>query len=184
VGTAGSATYANGTFTVNGAGSQIWGSADSFHFVYQPLSGDGTIVARVVSAGSGLSASVMIRETLDAGSANAVAGYYVPSGIYYMNFRATAGGATSGNGNSSATLPYWVKLVRSGSTFSGYASPDGVNWVQIGASQTINMAQNVYIGLVAGSSTSTLATGTFDNVSVSSTANPAPVITSLSATTG
>jgi hypothetical protein len=26
-------------------------SADGFHFVYQPLSGDGTIVARVVSTG-------------------------------------------------------------------------------------------------------------------------------------
>ena len=44
VGTAGTATYSNGTFTVQGAGSQIYGSADAFHFAYQPLSGDGSIV--------------------------------------------------------------------------------------------------------------------------------------------
>lgn len=37
-----------------------------------------------------------------------------------------------------------MRLVRSGNTFSGFASPDGVNWVQIGTSQTIAMAQNVY----------------------------------------
>src|SRR6267378_4491287 len=47
------------------------------------------------------------------------------------------------------------------------------------------MAQSVYIGLAESSgSTSVLDTATFDNVSVSSTSSLAPVITSLSATTG
>ncbi len=50
VGVAGSASYANGTFTVAGAGQgTMITAADGFHFVYQPLAGDGTIVARVVS---------------------------------------------------------------------------------------------------------------------------------------
>jgi hypothetical protein len=49
---------------------------------------------------------------------------------------------------------------------SAYTSLDGVNWVPIGSSQTINMGQNVYIGLVmCSNSTTTLATATFDNVS-------------------
>src|ERR1700683_3477590 len=82
------------------------------------------------------------------------------------------------------TPPYWVELVRSGSTLSSYASPDGVNWTLVG-NQTVNMAENVYIGLVVNSgNTSSLTTATFDNVSVSSAATPAPVITSVSATTG
>ena len=64
-------------------------------------------------------------------------------------------------------LPYWVKVVRSGSTLSGYGSSDGVNWVQLGPSQTIAMAQNVYIGLaVSSGNTTSLATATFDNVTV------------------
>jgi hypothetical protein len=67
------------------------------------------------------------------------------------------------------TLPYWVKLVRSGSTFTGFASPDGVNWAQVGASQSINMAPNVYVGLaVSSNDTSRLTTATFDNVSITS----------------
>ncbi|HXJ06572.1 MAG TPA: hypothetical protein VNH65_15820, partial [Candidatus Acidoferrum sp.] len=60
------------------------------------------------------------------------------------------------------------KVSRSGNTFSSYTSPDGVNWTQRGTSQTINMAQNVYVGLAVNSgSTSALATATFDNVSIS-----------------
>src|SRR5207249_4486698 len=77
------------------------------------------------------------------------------------------------------------KIVRSGNAFSGYISPDGRNWTQIGTAQTITMAQTVYIGLaVSSQSTTTLNTVNFDNVSISSTAAPAPVITNLSATTG
>ncbi|MEJ7654387.1 MAG: hypothetical protein WKH64_14200 [Chloroflexia bacterium] len=40
VGLSGSASL-NGTFTVNASGADIWGTSDSFHFLYQPLSGDG-----------------------------------------------------------------------------------------------------------------------------------------------
>jgi hypothetical protein len=65
------------------------------------------------------------------------------------------------------TLPYWVKVSRSGSTFSSFISSDGVNWVQLGTSQTISMAQNVYVGLaITSGSSSTYATATFDNVSI------------------
>src|SRR5437899_7705322 len=66
-----------------------------------------------------------------------------------------------------------------------YGSPDGVNWVQLGTSQTVSMVPNVYVGLaVSNRTTSSLATATFDGVSVSSAAAPAPVITAVSATTG
>jgi uncharacterized protein YceK len=188
VGLAGSATFANGTFTVNGAGQQIWDVADSFNFAYQPLSGDGTIVARVVSFQGGNanseSAGVMIRETLTAGSTNAYAMY--GGQTIYFNDRPSTGASTSSQTNSNTVkLPYWVKLVRSGSTFSSYASLDGVNWLQVGSSQTISMAQSVYIGLaVSSDTTSALATATFDNVSISTAAAPAPVISAVSATTG
>jgi hypothetical protein len=66
------------------------------------------------------------------------------------------------------TLPYWVKVTRSGNTFTSYTSSDGTNWVQLGTSQTINMAQNVFVGLAVNSGTTTdLASATFDNVSLS-----------------
>src|SRR5206468_12966839 len=49
VGTKGSASYANGVFTVQGAGQYLGGTVDAFHFVYQPMSTNGTIIARVTT---------------------------------------------------------------------------------------------------------------------------------------
>lgn len=188
VGTSGSATYANGVFTVEGAGAEIYGTADAFHFAYQSLSGDGSIVARLVSVQGGSSyatAGVMIRETLTAGSTNAKISDWPSYHDIYFDLRSSTGGSTSEPGSVRASPPYWVKVVRSGSTFSGYTSLDGVNWTQLASNQTISMAQNVYIGLAVGSgSTSSLTTATFDNVSVNSASTSAPVISSVSATTG
>src|SRR6202521_1054241 len=171
-GVIGSASYANGTFTVAGAGQQIYGTADAFHFVYQALSGDGTIGARVVSlqGGSGyVTAGVMIRETLNSGSTNADTADWAGYGTIYFDERTSTGGSTSSTGSLGANLPYWVKVTRSGSSFSSYTSSDGVNWTPLGTSQTISMGQTVYVGLAATSgSTTALATATFDNVSVTS----------------
>jgi hypothetical protein len=45
VGQTGSAGESDGAFTVSGSGADIWNTADAFHYVYQPLEGDGEIVA-------------------------------------------------------------------------------------------------------------------------------------------
>jgi len=188
VGLTGSATYANGEFTVKGAGLGINSGTtnDAINFAYQSLSGNGTIVARVVSLqGSSAQAGVMIRETLNAGATDGYTFFWNSSSYLLFDYRTTTGGSTSGTGQGSLSLPYWVELIRSGNSFSAYRSTDGVNWTQTGSTQTITMASGVYIGLaVSSQSTSALATATFDNVSVNSTASPAPVITSVSATTG
>ena len=185
VGVLGSATFASGTFTVQGAGSSFASTPDAFHFVYQPLSGDGTIIARVASVSSAYAlAEVTIRETLDPNAKGiSVAGY--ASGIYNV-YRTTSGGTDSyTNAGVSVSAPYWLKLVRSGSTFTTWRSSDGENWTQVGSSQSISMATNVYVGLsLSSGSTSSTYTATFDNVSLSSSTSTPPVITGLSATTG
>jgi len=169
VGTAGSASYANGAFTVKASGKWIYDVADGMHFVYQTWSGDGTIVARVVSVQGSTypQAGVMIRETLGANSSHAYTAYepYPGPSIYFLS-RPGTGSITTSQSSAVNGLPYWVKLVRSGSTFSGYASSDGVNWTQVGSSRTISMAQNVYVGLaVSANNNSAVTTATFDNVS-------------------
>jgi RHS repeat-associated protein len=188
VGVTGSASYANGGFTVQGGGQQIYGTSDGFNFAYQSMSGDGTILARLVSvqgASGYATAGVMIRETLNAGSTNAkTSDWPAYSGIYF-DLRSTTGGGTSEPGGRSTSLPYWVKVVRSGSTFSSFTSSDGVNWTQLGSNQTISMAQSTYVGLAVNSgTTSGTATAAFDSVSISPTSSPAPSITSISPTSG
>ena len=183
VGLAGTAAYSNGAFSVQGSGSDINGTADSFHFLYQPLIGDGTIVARLASfQGSGAyqKAGVMIRETLAAGSSNVFVAKQGTGSSLIFDYRTATGGSTS-QSSATASLPYWVKLVRSGNSFSGYTSSDGVNWTQVGSTQSISMAQSVYIGLaVVSNNNSALATASFDGTSINSNANAAPSISNVS----
>src|SRR5690242_1093683 len=70
VGLAGSASYATGLFTVNGAGHGMMSyTTDGMNFAYQSLSGDGTVMARIVSTSSTFAqVGIVIRETLDAGA--------------------------------------------------------------------------------------------------------------------
>jgi len=179
------ANYASGIFTVSGIGSQINGTADSFGFAYERLSGDGSIVARLVGMQGGSLAGVMIRETLNAGSTNATTVNWSARGTTYFDVRATTGGSTTQAGSADGSLPVWLKLVRSGSTFSSFSSPDGVTWTLVGTAQTVNMIANVYVGLaVTGGSTSAPATATFDHVSITSSGNPLPCISSVSSTSG
>src|SRR5205085_667513 len=92
-------------------------------------------------------AGVMIRGTLDAAATNGTTAMRSSINTLYFDFRNTPGGSQTHAGSAGATLPYWVKVVRSGNAFTGYASPDGATWTQMGSSQTINMAQNVFAGL-------------------------------------
>src|SRR5580704_18567736 len=96
VGTAGSASYSNGVFTVNGAGNGITGSSDGFNFLYQALSGDGTIVARVVSSTSYAQAGITIRSNLNANSTHVFLYPSTPAPSYLFVFdRATSPGNTA-----------------------------------------------------------------------------------------
>src|SRR5208282_493085 len=113
--------------------------------------------------------------TLDAGSANAKTAEWPFYGGIFFDVRAAEGGSTTEPAHLSATLPYWVKVTRSGNSFTSYASPDGMTWTQLGTAQTITMNQNVYVGLAAtGGSTTALATAVFNNVSISTTVAPPP----------
>ncbi|GCE15862.1 hypothetical protein [Tengunoibacter tsumagoiensis] len=170
VGQTGSASYTGGTFTVTGSGSDIWGSNDGFRYVYQPLNGDGTITAKVTgvqNTDGWAKAGVMIRETLTDSSAHAFMALTSSNGAAFQR-RTTTGGSSSNTNNGTTTAPYWVRLVRSGTTFTGSISSDGSIWTQIG-SDTVTMGSSAYVGLaVTAHNSSLLNSSTFTNVSVSS----------------
>ena len=97
VGVAGNSLYAAGVFTVSGAGADIQGTADAFRFVYMTVTGDCTIIARVVSVQNidpWSKAGVMIRQSLDAGAANAFIAVTPGNGVTWQ-YRSSAGGGTT-----------------------------------------------------------------------------------------
>ena len=176
VGMPGSAGQSGGTYTVNGSGADIWGSADAFQFVSQTLTGDGDIRARVTSqtnTNSWAKAGVMLRATSDPGSPNAVV-EITPGNGFVFQYRATAGGTSvSIYGPALNAAPNnWVRLTRSGTLITAYVSADGNTWAQIGTA-VISMASSIDAGLAVTSHDNTqTSTATFDNLMV--TPFPAP----------
>ncbi|MGH9411656.1 MAG: phospholipase D-like domain-containing protein [Vicinamibacterales bacterium] len=169
-GAQGSAGYSNPTFTVRGAGADVWGSSDALNYAYLPLSGDGTMIARVATIApqaSWVKAGVMIRGSLSASSAQAFMLVSYSKGVAFQR-RTSDGNASVNSTGSAAAAPHWVKIVRSGSTISGYESSDGSSWTLVG-SDTFSMAGSAFVGLAVSSHVAgTLATATFDHVSTSS----------------
>ncbi|MCU1381457.1 MAG: hypothetical protein JWL71_154 [Acidobacteria bacterium] len=170
--TGGWSSYSGGTFSVTGAGADVWGTADAFQFAHRPLSGDGAIVARVATVENvqpWTKAGVMIRDGLMAGAANAAMIVAAGKGLSFQ-YRKAAGGTTA-NVLVPGAPPRWVKLARTAGVITASTSPDGQAWTVVGHA-TIAMAAKVEAGLALASH-STIgqpATGTFDGVSLTSAA--------------
>lgn len=169
---AGSASFSNGIYAISGEGTDVWGDADGFHYVYQPLNGDGEIVAHVSALGNAnAKVGLMIRESLSA-NARHVMMAATSSGIEFLRRTDTA--ANTAYNGAYGTAPQWLKLTRQGNTFKGYKSSDGVSWQLIGT-VTVSMNSSVQIGmLVTSRSASQLSTATIDNVGVSGGVEPPP----------
>jgi hypothetical protein len=177
--TGGSSTAlsSNGLYTgqvqVAGAGTDIWGTADGFQFYYQKLTGDGTVIGRLVDmpTGGGISSiaksGLMMRNDLTSGSMNA---YLNLLGTYGQRFsvRTRENGASSRTGNDTTTTPYWFKLTRVANTFTGYSSPDCITWTQVASPVTIPMNNTIYAGVaVTSCDLESTITIVLDNLGVS-----------------
>src|SRR5277367_1147310 len=179
---------------------------DSFYFAHQPLDGNGTITVGVTSltgqipdfsgggGGSGgpqtrsglvpwAKAGIIIKASTTQGSAYAammVTGSHGVQMQYDYTGDAPAPPAPGWAGAVSAASPRWLRLTRSGDTFTGYDSADGAHWTKVGAATLTGLPSTVQGGLFAtsppywqasGGGTSVTggpseATGAFDHVSL------------------
>src|SRR5436309_2719468 len=122
VGTTGSASASNGVFTIEGAGADVWGTADAFRYVWQPVSGDVDVIARVASVeyvAAWVKAGVMIRESLSADSPHAFMLVSAGKGLAFQR-RTVAGGLSTSTSGIAGTSPAWVKVERRGNTIAAY----------------------------------------------------------------
>lgn len=171
VGATGSSTvdYALDEHTLNGAGTAIGGTADSFRFTYLPWNGDGTIVAEVVSVEnthSNAKAAIMIRNATTAGAAHATVALTPGNQVQFIRRTGDGAGTTTSQAAVTAGARF-LKLVKAGSTFTAYYLNDSGAWISLG-SATITMDNANVIGLASCSivNTSNLCTAVFNSVYV------------------
>ncbi|GAB6989215.1 PQQ-dependent sugar dehydrogenase [Paenibacillus pini] len=174
---AGSASYdaTLDQFSVSGSGTDIWNKSDQFNYVYQPWTGDGSIIALISSQTNShdfAKAGIMFRETLKSDSKH-VDLLLTPSNGYTFQYRTETGGASLSE-KIASTSPSWVNLERKGNVIKGYVSNNGLNWGDLG-NLTINMNASLYVGLAVSShSVSKLSTATFDQVKINATGDVFP----------
>ena len=170
VGLAGTSTFFGNTFTLQGSGADIWGTADGCHFLSQSVSGDFVITARIASMSNTdywAKAGLMIRESSSPGAKHASLLVNPPDGNRIRLYsRDSDGGNTSEVELSTDGAPKWLRLERIDNLFVGQQSVDGVTWTNT-QNRTVNMSSQLMVGLVVSSNNnSVLNAAIFDSVSL------------------
>ena len=154
----GASTFSNSICTLRGDGSGIEGTNDGFHYLYQPCQSNVELTVHFQgqqSSNNGAESGVMISETLDSLSRNAVIGFKPGLGLVFQN-RSTVGAAGQTQIIAGFSPPCWLRLQRAGSNFIGYVSNNGgAEWTQIGSATIPGFNPQAYIGLVTTADTGT-----------------------------
>jgi ABC-type transport system involved in multi-copper enzyme maturation permease subunit len=164
-----------------GPGGEI--VSDSFYFVHQPLTGNGSITARVTSLtgkhadlnggpvqvgnGPGLvaglapwsKAGIIIKQSTHQGSAYAAMMVTGSNGVQ-MQYNYT-GDSAGMPGKVSAARPRWLRLTRSGDMITGYDSADGTHWTKVSTVQLTGLHTTVQVGMFATSPGYTVTQNSF-----------------------
>jgi len=161
------------TWGVSGGGGDIWGTSDSFHYVWRTLSTGGTISAEVLAqtpTDPWAKAGVMIRASTDPG-APYYAAYATPGNGIVVQARSASGAAAFQVAQLAGPLPEYLQVTWSASTFESATSTDALNWTTIAGSAVSipSIGGSVLGGLaVTSHDPAALSTGQFDAVDVAS----------------
>ena len=167
------------------SGADIWDASDNFHYTWQTWTGDAVLVARVerlAATDPWAKAGIMFRESLAANARNALVTLTPANGCSFQT-RAANGGASAFTNSATPVAPYWIKLQRTGDTFTASHSPDGVVWTVVGTPVTLALPTTYHVGFALTSHNNTQVTAArFDRISLAAGAPLAP--TGLTATAG
>jgi len=167
----GSAGFDAGTgqYKITGSGTDIWGRADQFHYVWRELSGDFTFSATAKFLTDGIShrkAVLMLRKSVDADSPYVDLALH-GDGTPVVQFRNSKGDTTNTVDLVTEGPGVWkLKLARKGGRITFWAGKDGAPLRELG--HTLNsLGSPVLLGLGVSSHTQTAVnTVLFSNVTI------------------
>ncbi len=174
----------SGTWTVISGGGDIWATGDQFHLDYKTVLGNAAIAAQVRTQSYSdpwAKAGVMLR----AGTGPGQAFYDVlvtPSNGIVVQYRSTAGASAIQATTVNGAVPVFLKVSRTGSSFSAYTSADGAHWVVLqNSTVTINALNGPALAGLAVTAHNLIDAGTVTYRAVSvaadqfATATPTPI---------
>lgn len=154
---------------------------DQRHFLFQEWCGDFSITAKVFSISSNGWAGAMCRESLEETS-KMIALKSQLANTVTKEVRMMTGGGRSMQQFTTTQSAHWLRLTRSGNTFTAFISMDGQQWEAV-FSQTLEMQDCLLVGLFdEADATSGSSTAIFGNISLemnSTTATEVPMAESL-----
>jgi regulation of enolase protein 1 (concanavalin A-like superfamily) len=172
----GMTTYADGAYTLTASGAGITSLKDEFHFLSQPWTGDGEIIAHIASVDALNVKSfggIMFREKAATSSRFALLKVTAGQGAIFQ-YRSNIKLPVAQRAPLVVTAPRWLRLVRHGLRCTAYTSADGVQWQQLGTA-ALPMASALSVGLAASSALDgQTANAIFDHVTVRTLTSPAP----------
>lgn len=154
-------------YRITGGGANMWGAVDAFYFVWKKASGDMALSADIewvgTSAAGHRKAALLIRQSLDPGSAYADAALH-GDGLTSLQFRGAANEQTY-QVFTRVDGPARLRIVRQGSRFTMYAGKPGEELRTVGPVEYVGLKDPVYVGLgVCSHVATTLETAVFSNV--------------------
>jgi cytochrome c553/regulation of enolase protein 1 (concanavalin A-like superfamily) len=164
--TAGEHTINGGTITVKGSGNDIWGTDDQFYYLFKAMKGDGALVAKIDSLEVSTpyaKAGVMIRESLASSSKYSFVVRTAENGLRHHWKQLPSSTPQDDFADNARQGDQYIKVERVGDAFNAYSSANGINWTLI-SSTTIEMNEELYIGLVNCSQLDTVGNAIYSGV--------------------
>ncbi|WP_240531841.1 biopolymer transporter TolR [Maribacter sp. 4G9] len=172
----GTATFdtENQTYTLSGAGTNMWFGQDEFQYLWTTLQGDFILRATVHFIGKGKDphrkAGWIVRNNLDANSKHVNASTH-GDGLTSLQYRASLGGLTE-EVKSANTSPTIIQLERRGTTYIMSTAVVGEEFTQVELTD-MDMDNEVYVGLyICSHNPSVLESATFSNVRIIKPVDP------------
>jgi len=163
-------------------GADIWGQSDQFGFLNVDTCNSQSLSARVKSQTNTdpwAKAGIMFRETTSATSSFVLLMVSPANGIH-LQYRDGTGNICNDIIYGNYTLPVYLKLDKTDSTFVAYKSSDGSNWTTLGIYKNKTFNKIFKLGLAVNSHNNlNIGQAIFDSVKIVPLGNTISSITTL-----
>jgi hypothetical protein len=184
IGLAGTTCKMGNVYQVTGSGTDIGGNSDQFQFAYTNIDdGDYTVYGRIIQQDASDPVSkfgIMVRDSLTNTSRFAYIASINNGFNLIFEYRDVPNGpVTTVVLPGHFSLPYWARIDKSGTKYTGYVSADNINWTKITGPVDLHFGSDPanipnYGMAMSSVNNSILTSGKIDNFTVVVT-TPLPV---------